>query len=70
METNSFLIVLGEVNSRNDFRPVFKKLNQPMFVSDKPENELVSAYRNKVYLSVAAMIIAALALVVISANFL
>jgi hypothetical protein len=70
LEEGDEVIVLGEVNSRDDFRPVFKKLNQPMFVSDKPENELVSSYRNKVYLSVAAMIVAALALVIFSTNVL
>ncbi len=68
LEEGDEVIVLGEVNSRDDFRPVFKKLNQPMFVSDKPENELVSSYRNKVYLSVAVMIIAAVVLVAFSTN--
>ncbi len=68
LEEGDEVIVLGEVNSRDDFRPVFKRLNQPMFVSDKPENELVSSYRNKVYLSVAVMIIVAVGMIAFSVN--
>lgn len=70
LEEGDEVIVLGEVNSRDDLMPLFKKVNQPMLVSDKPEQTLASFYKNRIAISIAVMIIVVLGLVVFSTNML
>ena len=70
LEEGDEVYVLGEVSSRDNSRPLFKKLSRPLFVSDKTEDELQVYFQNRVYISIAVMVIAALVLVFLSINSL
>jgi len=68
LEEGDEVFVLGEVSSRDNSRPLFKKLNQPLFVSDKTEEDLLVFYQNRVYISIAVMAITALATIFFAVN--
>jgi hypothetical protein len=61
LEAGDELYVLGEVNGKEEMKPVFRKATMPLFISDKSENELIKQYKLRI-IGLAAAIVAIIAL--------
>jgi len=62
LEAGDEIYVLGEVQGREQSKPLFNKGKLPLFVSDKTENELLKYYKLRtIFSAVAILIVAALA---------
>jgi len=59
LEAGDELYVLGEINEKSDRKPLFRKAQMPLFVSDSTENELLKIYGTRIILlgsAIAAVI--------------
>jgi len=60
LEEGDEVYAIGEVSGKEGNYPLFKKGEKPFFVSDRPEEDLISRFQNSSYVSIAVMVVAAL----------
>ena len=57
LEAGDEIYVLGEVVGRENSKPVFRKAQFPLFVSDKSENELLRYYSRRIIFSTVVILL-------------
>jgi len=61
LEVGDEVYVLGEVEGREQSKPIFKKGKFPLFISDKSENELLNQYKIRMIVSISVIALAIIA---------